>query len=356
MVEMLNRRSSLKLMVAAGAAIAASRPARAQSGPLVVATLGGSFETAQREAIFEPFQKQTGIETTVLAYSSPSQVVAQQKSGNIEWDTILLSTSQMLALAKEGYLQKIDYDAIDKKALDGIKDKSLIHPYGVPNIFFTRGMAYNTKLLGAGPYPTTWQDVWDVGKFSGSRSLAGFVGSLTPDLEFALLADGVAIDALYPLDVDRAFANLDKIRANVAKFWTSGALPAQLLVDGEVSIASCYANRIGDIATQNTNLVFEWNQGCLQGDYWCILEGAHNYDAAMKMISYATEAEIQAKLSNLNLLGPANTDAYELISPERAKLLPTSPENIKGQFFYDDQWWAENFDQVQKRWESWSLR
>ncbi|ODV43375.1 hypothetical protein AWV79_17990 [Cupriavidus sp. UYMMa02A] len=43
------------------------------------------------------------------------------------------------------------------------------------------------------------------------------------ELEFALLADGVPKDKLYPIDVQRALKSLDRIKKNVVKWWDTGA-------------------------------------------------------------------------------------------------------------------------------------
>lgn len=353
----ITRRHALAMLGSAGLAAPFVAAARAQSGSktLVVASLGGSFEEAQRKTIFEPFQTETGIQVRVVAYTSPSQMIAQEKTGNIEWDAVLISRTVMLSLQKEGYLEKLDHSRVAKADLDGLQPKSLVTDYGIPNIFFTRGLAYNTKILSEGQRPRNWTDVWDTKKVPGQRSLGAFVGTLTPDLEFALLADGVPIDKLYPLDVDRAFGSLDKIRSSVAKFWTTGAMSPQLLTDGEVSVASAYANRIGDVIASGAPLAFEWNQGMLQVDHWCILKGAKNYDNAMRFIAFATKADVQAALSNINLLGPANVNAFKSLSKERVQLLPTAPDSMQKQFIYDDEWWAANFTPVQRRWEQWSL-
>ena len=72
--------------------------------------------------------------------------------------------------------------------------------------------------------------------FPGPRSLEN---SPKGNLEFALLADGVAPDKLYPLDVDRAFKKLDQIKHHIPVWWTNGAQHVQLLIDGEVSMSSC---------------------------------------------------------------------------------------------------------------------
>ena len=149
----------------------------------------------------------------------------------------------------------------------------LIHPYGVPNILFSRGICYNTKAISPDQHPRSWAEVWDVKKFPGQRSLGAFSGSLTPDLEFALLADGVPMDKLYPLDIERSFKSLDRIRPNVAKFWTTGAMSPQMLTDGEISVGSAYINRIGDLIATGAPVAYEWNQANVQNNYWCILKG-----------------------------------------------------------------------------------
>ena len=362
MTTRINRRECLKTIAATVGLVAASAIVRAQSsikgtGELRVASLGGSFEEAQKKSVFEPFEKESGVKIRLIAYSGPSQVVAQQRSGNIEWDVILVSKGAMLSLNKQGYMEKIDYDRIDKSERAGISQK-LIHPYGVPNILFSSGICYNTKAFSRNNHPKNWAEVWDVKKFPGQRSLGAFSGSLTPDLEFALLADGVPMDKLYPLDVERSLKSLDRIRPNVAKFWTTGAQSPQMLTDGEITVGSAYINRIGDIIAGGAGapVAYEWNQAKVFNNYWCILKGAKNYDNAMKLVAYATRAKVQAAFSTATLMGPANLKAFDLIPSERARILPSSPENLPKQFIYNDEWWADNREAVQKRWDQWALR
>ena len=355
----IERRDCLKGIAAAVGLIAAPAIVRAQAsikgtGEIRVASLGGSFEEAQNRSVFEPFEKESGIKIRLIAYQGPSQVAAQQRTGNVEWDAIVMSKGAMLSLHKQGYMEKIDYDRIDKAELAGVP-KELIHPYAVPNILFTRGICFNTKAIAVGQHPRSWAEVWDVKKFPGQRSLGAFSGSLTPDLEFALLADGVSIDKLYPLDVERAFKSLDRIRPSVAKFWTTGAMSPQMLTDGEISVGSAYINRIGDLIAGGAPLAYEWSQGNVQNNYWCILKGAKNYDNAMKLIAYATRARVQSTFSMATLMGPANLKAFELLPKERAQMLPSSPDNLTKQFIYNDEWWADNRAAVQRRWDQWAL-
>ncbi len=354
-----SRRDALRTIAVGASAIAAPVIVRGQTsfkgtGEVRVASLGGSFEEAQNKGVFQPFEQESGIKVRLIAYTGPSQVVAQERTGNVDWDAIVMSKGAMLGLQKQGYIAPIDYDRIRKEDLAGLP-QGMAHPYGVPNILFSRGISYNTKAIPIGNHPTSWVEVWDVQKFPGQRSLGAFSGRLTPDLEFALLADGVSMDKLYPLDVDRAFKSLDRIRPHVAKFWTTGAMSPQMLTDGQISVGSAYINRIGDLMKTGAPVAFDWNQGEIQNNYWCILKGAKNYDNAMKLIAFATTPKAQAGFSTETLMGPANVHAFDLLSKDRAELLPSSPQNLRKQFIYNDEWWAENRPTVQKHWDQWAL-
>lgn len=65
-------------------------------------------------------------------------------------------------------------------------------------------MVYNTEKYPADkPRPSSWAEFWPVDKFPGVRLLeTGEWGSEGP-WEEALLADGVPVDQIYPMDIDR---------------------------------------------------------------------------------------------------------------------------------------------------------
>ncbi len=59
------------------------------------------------------------------------------------------------------------------------------------------------------------------------------------------MADGVAPEKLYPLDLDRVFRSLDKIKPSIVKFWDTGAEPVQMLIDGNVAPPGTVASPSG---------------------------------------------------------------------------------------------------------------
>lgn len=65
--------------------------------------------------------------------------------------------------------------------------------------------------------------------------------------------------------------------------------------------------------------------------------------------------EQQAIYSNTVANAPTNQNAYQFIKPERAKVLATSPENLKGLAASDEVWWAANRAKVVERFNDWLL-
>jgi putative spermidine/putrescine transport system substrate-binding protein len=73
-------------------------------------------------------------------------------------------------------------------------------------------------------------------RFPGKRSLYSNPsdGSI---IEIALLADGVPIDKLYPLDVERALTSLEKLGRQNIIWHTTNQEPIQQMTSGVVSMS-----------------------------------------------------------------------------------------------------------------------
>src|SRR5678815_1824073 len=101
------------------------------------------------------------------------------------------------------------------------------------------------------------------------------------NLEFALLADGVAPDRLYPIAVDRAYRKLDQIKQHVAAWWKTGA---------------------------------QW---------------------AQRLFAVMTEPKLQAIYANFATYPGLNLDSIQFTDPKIAPQLPTHPNNLPRQFWQD---------------------
>ena len=75
--------------------------------------------------------------------------------------------------------------------------------------------------------------------------------------------------------------------------------------------------------TNNLNLKMELGAGHVSGcQYWAIMKGSKNKDLAIKFIQYAVGAPQQADFVRVISYGPANRDAYALLTDAEKATLP----------------------------------
>lgn len=329
-------------------------------GTVVVVGWGGSFQDCQRQAYFKPFEQETHVK--VIEASSPilAKVRAMVESGNVEWDVINQNGSGVLALHKRGLLELIDYSGFNKEDLAST-DPRVVLPYAIGNDFYAQGIGYNTKKYSKETHPRTWAEFWDIKKFPGPRALnAG--DYVVPPAEIALMADGVSPDKLYPLDLQRAYASLSKIKPHVVKWIKAGSQGPQMINDGEVDLSSVAFSYSLRLKKQGAPIDIEWNQALLFVDFWAIPKKAKNYRNALKFIAFASRPRPQAELCMCMNFGPVNKKSLELIPREQQMDLPSHPDNLKKLVLVNDEWWGEadtagksNIEKNIAMWAAWLL-
>lgn len=312
---------------------------------IVVASFGGALQDAQRQAIFTRFTELTGCEVKEDA-SDTAKLKAMVESGAVEWDVMETGIEVIKSLSEQELIEPIDYNIVDRT---GLSDEVAIE-YTVGAFYWSTLLAYNTELLTTAP--ASWADFWNTSAFEGNRSLNN---SPTANLEFALMADGVAKESVYPIDADRAYASLDKIRDAISVWWEQGAQPPQLLSDKEVSMASSWSGRIYAAQQEGAKIAPVWNQGVVTFDTWVVPKGTANKDVAMDFINFATRAEPAADLANIIPYGPINEGAFQFLSEERKQLLPSEPTFKSQQLVSDYSWWWDNYDEQDERFAEWIL-
>lgn len=314
-------------------------PSLAESGQVVVATGGGSYLDALRESTFKPFEKATGIKVIETVGPTLPKIRAMVDAGNPEWDVVELAPADYQVLVSHGMLQQIDYTAMDQTVFADFP-KETIESFGVGTVVFAKVIAFNTKKYTQANAPKSWADVWDTKKFPGPRILDAGNGVIPP-IEFALLADGVSPEHLYPLDFKRAYASLSRIKPSVVKWATTSAMEPEALISGEAVIGAAPNARIQLAKEQGAPVDYVWNEALTGYSSYGILKGSKNVKNALKYIEFASRPEIQAALATRFLAGPLNKKAVELIPVDRAKLLPSYPENKAKTVASNPAWWAE---------------
>ncbi len=342
----------------AGVAVAATGPfvripRAGAAGKVVIRTIGGSYEEANVKAIFEPFTKATGIEI-VKVPATLGKLLAMFESGNIELDVVDAGELGVLSLSQKSALDKINYKSWKVTNPDDFEPVTRRDDM-IANIYFSSVLGYNSQTFPTGKHPRSWVEFWDLKKFAGPRMLADMASGAV-DLEFALLADGVPRDKIYPIDVNRAFKSLDRVRPAIRKFWDTGALSAQMLADKEVVLGSIWNGRLQSVADKGAPLAIEWNEAMLQTQFWSILKGAKNLENAQRFIEFACQPEIQASHAKNIPYGPTNRQAFKSIPADVSARLPSNPEHKAKAFLQNGKWWADNRAMVSERWSQWLLQ
>ncbi|HWQ42574.1 MAG TPA: ABC transporter substrate-binding protein [Desulfosporosinus sp.] len=327
-----------------------TEPTTPQSQKVVVVSWGGSYQAAQKTAMFDPFIKDTGIALTEDSPIDMGKLKSMVESKDVQWDVADVESKDIPRLVSEGILEPIDYTVVNKTDLL----ESAATEYGVGIDYYSTVMAYNKNTLPAGLTPNNWADFFDINKFPGKRAVRKNPIMI---MEIALLADGVDPKSLYPLDIDRAFKKLDTIKNEIV-WYDQNAQPVQLLSDKEVVMASVSNGRILDAQKQGQPLDYTYQDGLLDSEAWVIPKGTKNRDAALKFINYASQAKPQADLLNTIPYGPTNTKVFELMDPQYAKTLPTYPENLNKQVLLNGQWWNDdgNYDKINDRFQAWLIK
>ena len=348
----LGRRTLLKA-VAASAALPLAAPyiSRAYAADqLVVRDPGGVVNNAATKAFYEPFTKETGIQ--VVGVTSQLEPLAQIRtivdSKSYLWDVALLSLQAQSILGNAGYLDEIDNNA--PNIVDILPEAK--SPWGVCTQIYATIFAYNTKTYGENG-PKSWADVYDLAKFPGRRALRKYP---IDTLEAAVMADGVDVKDVYPLDLDRAFKKLDEVKSGVTLWWSNGAQSSQAAASEEVDIVATYNGRVQAAIDDGAPFKIEWNQGIWAPDGYAIPKGNPKAKLCHDFLAFCARPEQQAEYSKWVPYSPPNPKAFEFVDKARMDLLPTAPGRIEKMVMENGPYWAENLETVAARFNDWVVK
>ena len=333
------------LLLALPFVAAAVVPAASMAAELTVVSWGGALQAAERQAWFEPVAEELGITLKEDTVNGIADVRAQVQSGAVSWDLVELGSNSCVKLADEGAVEKLDYSVIDTDGLD----PGFVNDYWVGNLVFSTVLAWNTNTY-KDKAPQSWADMWDFENFPGGRAM---YRKPYYNLEAALMAAGVDPKKLYPLDIDLAFKQLEKIKPHIVTWWPSGAASAQLIRDGEVDMLNIWNGRVQAAIADGAKANLTFNQQLLDFDCMVVPKGAPNRDLAMKVLGKFLTAKYQARLPLYINYGPVNSKAFDLdtITPEMAAGLPSSPANAAKAAVFNPTWWAKHMDELQQRFD-----
>lgn len=337
----------------------------AQAVELNVVSWGGAYTASQLKAYHQPYMEANpDVTLNSIDYSGGlAEVRAQSEAGNVTWDLVDVVVADAVRGCDEGLFMEIDHDELLAPAPDGAPAtedflEGTISDCFIPQIIYSYAFAYRTDAY-EGEQPTTMADVFNLEKFPGKRTLQR---SPVNNLEWALIADGVAPSDVYdvldtPEGVERAFDKLGTIKDEVI-WWTEGAVPAQLLADGEVVFGTGYNGRLfSAIVEEGQPLEMIWDGQVLDIDGWAIPAEGSNKEEVLKFVKFATDTQRLADQAKYISYGPARKSSLPLVSTHAElgiDMAPHMPTKYAEQGFLTNfQWWADNRDELNERFEAW---
>jgi putative spermidine/putrescine transport system substrate-binding protein len=214
-------------------------------------------------------------------------------------------------------------------------------------------MGYHAEAHGDKPLPTSWAEYWDVEKFPGRRAM---LARPFDTMEVALLADGVAPADLYPLDVERAHAALDKLKPHVQVWMDDSAKSIEHLQRQEVDYAFTSSGRIEASVKAGVPLGFLYEFPFAGPHDVGIMKGTTNFDACMGLVQQFVSNPESGLIYFTKAVGfgPLDSRTLEALPPELKAKLP-SPDNPKVAWAKPS-WWAENLAEVTPKHKLWLLQ
>jgi putative spermidine/putrescine transport system substrate-binding protein len=328
------------------------RPAMAQGKTLNVAAYGGALNDTLTTLFAEPYSQKSGVKVSFGAGASLALARLQTMSGGpAQWDIINLTGSEYVSAIKDKLIVPYDYSIIDASQVP----PQYKEEYGIKFALFLFVMCWDEKKISGDQAPKSWQDFWDTRRYPGKRSLDANISDGST-LELALLADGVPLDKLFPLDVERSLKSLDKLGRDNIIWYNTNQEPIQQLTSGAVTLATAFHGRVLLANRAGARLGFTPAYSGVSGNYYCVSSASANKPEAFRFLNYMlTNVDADVAYMKATAYAIPNKAALPLLPKEIADILPTNPALQDKVFIKNDAWWAANLDATTQRFKEWQL-
>lgn len=311
---------------------------------------GGTTQDAQMSALFTPFAETSGVTFKQDSPQTLAKIQSQVDSGNVQWDFI---SSFGDAIAREcGTLfEKLDLSKLDTsnvpETLKGATE------CGVPSIVYGTVLAYDADKFKSDA-PENWADFFDVKKFPGTRALYGGDGKIDGStVQAAALAAGWDPEKeKWSADwAEKGLDKIDSIKESVV-FYSTGAQAQQMLESGEAAMGAVWSGRALAAAKNGAPVDVAWDQWLSLIDYFAIVKGTENAEAAYYAINYALGANQQAAWVEASGYSPTNVKAKPKVDELTESYILTTPERQRTGVELDLAFWsdADTVTALQDRW------
>jgi putative spermidine/putrescine transport system substrate-binding protein len=343
-------RTLLAAMALLAALVLAFREAWADPSDLMIVTRDHSFQQALQAAYVQPFTALTGTAVQQDVWDGGIDTLrTQAKAADNAWDLVLVDPDELSTGCGEGLFEKLDWSAI------GGKDHytaPAVSDCGVGALIATTVLAWDKDKLPVAP---TWQDFWDVAKYPGKRGLRKGVRG---NLEFALLADGVAPADIYRTlsssdGVERAFRKLDQLKPYVV-WWSSDSEAARILASGDVLMTSAPSGQIATMAEhEHKNFGLQFTGSLFELQSWAIMKASPSLRIAQQFLYFAGMPAVELRMLKQSGDAGLAKGLNDGLTAELAAVSPGNPANLAAGLRSDPAFWHDNLPKLRQRFDTW---
>jgi putative spermidine/putrescine transport system substrate-binding protein len=313
----------------------------ALGGELVWADYGGPTNESRQVAYFDGFAESAGVDV-VSTTVEDSIYYTMLEGGEGDYDVFQVGAAEILNYP-DGVIE-----ATEAAQGDLLPEELRSRMVGGFYIGIAQGWLTDTFADGG---PQDWVDFFDTDTYPGKRAWPGQPGFFDSSFEIALLADGVAPEDLYPIDIDRAVAKLDSIRDDLV-FYQSYPEVQQLLSSGSASIAVSVTGQFTALRNAGQDVTVQYDQAFVTPNGFVIPTASGNPDAAMALAEWMNDPENQAVFTERTGYGPVNSEVFDLLSDEVAADVINAPDKTD-LIAWDEQWRADNKDALLDTYTEW---
>lgn len=326
----------------------------ALSKEVIIASTGGAYDRALKQAWFDPFTEQTGIRVRIVSATNAemrAKASAMVKTGNVSWDLYLDGEIQSESEAHRQITE--DLSDFCKKFADRPDLPKNSCSAGGALLQSTATLLVYRKNDAQPSEPQSWADMWDIEKFPGGRAFPNFDDPWRV-LAAALLADGVEKENLFPLDIERGFRKLDEIKPSITLWWKSGDQSVQGFRNNEYTLGQIWLTRARALQTEGLPIGWSYDASFLVGDRIALIKGAPNRDNALKLVEFWLDhPHAQAEACDILACTPPSTEALAMMKAETKRFMPTADQLKQSVVVPDAEWINANARTLLEQWNRW---
>ena len=304
----------------------------------------GSYEELYTKHVIEPFEKKYNVDvitTTGVEWFTLTKIREEIASGKPRIDVVQVTVSDFMRGQKMGLWEKLNLGNIpNSKDVHG----SFKGSHGLGFETYGMGLVFNTA--SGKPKPNSLEDLWDP---------AYRVAIIrTHEQYFLPMVNHMLTGKYTPIDLDKIFAKLDKLRPNIFSVSSSFAEFRNLLANNEMDLGPAFNNRAGRMLGDGMAVEYISFPSIFVGvDYWGIVKGTKHKDLAEKFIDFTLNVKSQTANAKNQYLGPTNLKVK--LGDDFVKTRGIAYGSaLEGKLAAEDyQYIAENMDEWTLRWQKW---